>query len=411
MQRKPLKELLQDVEQEMIRLGYSEGSMKFYRRRWKMLLLFAKERGETYYSERLGLDFIAFHFNILEKDLDTKLSQANMQELRIIRVIGDFQLHSTILRRYYKHKQILTDTYWIKISKMFEKYCQEKDYSKITIDHYVKQSVRFLDYLTSQKVTCCKEIDLYHINNYIKTLAGYTYKTVEQVICSMRAFFRFMLETGEVEIDFASKTPMIQARKQTKIPSVWTTEEIKKLIEAIDRGNPKGKRDYTIILMACCLGMRCHDIKNLKLNNFHWEDKKLVFIQSKTREYLTLPLTPEVGWAVIDYIKYGRPQIESPYLFLKHTAPFGPFAEDNHLHQLISSYVKIAKIPTLNKKRGMHSLRHTLASMLLEKDTPLSTISEILGHIDSDSTAVYLKVDIEKLKECSLELEEGLCNE
>ena len=61
-----------------------------------------------------------------------------------------------------------------------------------------------------------------------------------------------------------------------------------------------------------------------------------------------------------------------------------------------------AHIPTLKKKRGMHSLRHTMASMLLEKDTPLVIISDILGHIDTDSTAVYLKVDIKKLKECAL---------
>ena len=172
------------------------------------------------------------------------------------------------------------------------------------------------------------------IHDYIKTLAGYTYKTVEQNICSLRAFFRFLLETGEVQTDFAAKTPMVQARKQTRIPSVWTADELKKLIAAIDRGNPKGKRDYAIILLACCLGMRCTDIKNLKMENFRWEEKKLIFIQSKTRQPLSLPLTPEVGWAVIDYLKYGRPKIDSPYIFVKHMAPFGPFSEGDHLNQI-----------------------------------------------------------------------------
>ena len=76
---------------------------------------------------------------------------------------------------------------------------------------------------------------------------------------------------------------MVQARKQTRIPSVWTTDELKKLIAAIDRGSPKGKRDYAIILLACCLGMRCMDIKHLKMENFKWEDKKLIFTQSKTK--------------------------------------------------------------------------------------------------------------------------------
>ena len=200
---------------------------------------------------------------------------------------------------------------------------------------------------------------------------------------------------------------MVQARKQTRIPSVWTVDELKKLIAAIDRGNPKGKRDYAIILLACCLGIRCTDIKNLKMDDFCWEEKKLVFIQSKTKTPLSLPLTQEIGWAVIDYLKYGRPKIDDPHVFVRHLAPFLPFSEGDHLHQLIKKYMELGHIPTLKKKRGMHSLRHTMASVLLEKDTPLSTISDILGHIDTESTAVYLKVDIKKLKECSLTLVEG----
>jgi integrase/recombinase XerD len=411
MQKEPLIQLLEGLEKEMLRLGYTEGSMKFYRRRWQMLLQFAQERGETYYSEQLGIDFVEKHFHIFEKDANRTFSQSETQELRIIRMIGDFQLHHTVLRRYYKHKEILADPYFIEMSNRFKQYCINKEYSKVTTDHYVKQSARFMDYLSSQKVTDCKEINLLFINNYIKTLVGYTYKTVEQIICSMRAFFRFLLETGETHIDFAAKTPMVQARKQTRIPSVWTADELKKLITAIDRGNPKGKRDYAIILLACRLGIRCTDIKNMKMGHFRWEEKKIVFNQSKTREPLSLPLTSEIGWAVIDYLKYGRPKIDCPYIFVRHMAPFGPFSEDDHLYQLIKRYMELAHLPTLKKRRGMHSLRHTMASMLLEKDTPLSTISDILGHVDTDSTAVYLKVDIKKLKECSLDFKEVTAHE
>ena len=242
----------------MLRLGYTEGTMKFYRRRWRMLLQFAQERGETFYSERLGIDFVEKHFHIFEKGFNQSLSQSKTQELRVIRMIGDFQLHRTVLRRYYKHKEILTDSYFIEISSRFKQYCEIKDYSKVTIDHYVKQSARFMDYLSSQAVTDCSEINLTLINNYIKTLAGYTYKTVEQNICSMRAFFRFLLESGEVQTDFATKTPMVQARKQTRIPSVWTEDELKKLIAAIDKGSPKGKRDYAIILASMLSGYALH---------------------------------------------------------------------------------------------------------------------------------------------------------
>lgn len=147
------------------------------------------------------------------------------------------------------------------------------------------------------------------------------------------------------------------------------------------------------------------------MENFYWEEKKLIYTQSKTKSTLSLPLTPEVGWAVIDYLKYGRPKIDSPYIFVKHMAPFGTFAEANHLYELIKRYIELAHLPTLKKRRGMHSLRHTMASTLLEKDTSLSTISDILGHIDTDSTSVYLKVNMKKLKECALSFEEVIDHE
>ena len=178
------------------------------------------------------------------------------------------------------------------------------------------------------------------------------------------------------------------------------------LIGAIDRGNPKGKRDYAIILLACMLGLRVTDIKKLSFDCFRWETKTLSFIQSKTRETITLPIPAEVGWAVIDYLKYGRPKVDSPILFIRHLAPFLPFAQGDHLHQIIQSYMRIAHLPTSKKHRGMHSLRHTMASKMLEHDTPLAVISDILGHTDTGSTAVYLKVDVKKLKQCCLDAPE-----
>ena len=406
MQHEPLSTLISGLEQELIRLGYTEGSLCFYRNRWRKLMDFAEERGERCFSEQLGIDFVHKYFGIEQHDFGKVLSQAQTQELRIIRMIGDFQLHRTVCRRYMKHRKILTEPYFIELSRRFHEHCVQKDYSSVTVDHYVKQSSYFMDYLASQGIVDLKLVVLENINAYIKTLAGFTYKTVEQNICSLRAFFRYLYSEGIVLSDFASGMPMIKVRKQTEIPSVWTHEELKKLIGAIDKGSPKGKRDYAIILMACRLGMRCKDIKNLRFENFLWAEKKLCFTQSKTRQPMELPLIADVGWAVIDYIKYGRPKVDNPYVFIRHLAPFLPFTEGDHLNQLINSYIGKAHIPLLNKRRGMHSLRHTMASVLLEKDTPLPVISDIIGHLDTNSTAVYLKVDMKRLAECPLDFEE-----
>lgn len=406
METKRLSDLILDLEKELLRLGYSTGSIRFYKRRWQELMQFASDHNESYYSEKLGLSFLEEHFNILEKDIYDKLSQSDVQNIRVIRMLGDFQLHGTILRRYYKHKQILNNIYFFDIIVQFKDFCIGREYSTVTIEHYTKQSSKFLDYIDSQSISSLNDIKLVHINNYIRTLSGYTYKTVEQHICSLRVFFKFLYQKNLNEADYSTKLPMVQARKQTRIPSVWTHNELKRLMAAIDLGNPTGKRDYAIILLACRLGLRCKDIKELQFENFHWENKQLIFIQSKTSTQLSLPLTDDVGWAVIDYIKYGRPKVENcKYVFIRHLAPFLPFSKSDHLNQIISKYMRIAHIPKTKKKRGMHSLRHTLASVLLENNTPLPIISDILGHLDTDSTSVYLKVDINKLNECPLELD------
>jgi site-specific recombinase XerD len=406
MEKQSLPELLQELEQELLRLKYTEGSMKFYHRRWQQLMDFARAKGEIHYTEQLGMDFLLGKFGITQEDFGRTLSQAQTQELRIIRMIGDFQLHRSILRRYMKHKEILTDPTFLDAQVRFLEYCRQKEYSKVTVGHYEKQSAYFMDYLAAHNIKDFDGVTLDLINAYIRTLAGFTYKTVEQNICSLRAFFRFLHQADMVQTDFASKMPMVKARKQTAIPAVWSHDELEKLIGAIDRGSPKGKRDYAIILIACRLGIRCADIKNLCFENFKWTDKKLCFVQSKTHQSLELPLVPDVGWAVIDYLKYGRPKVESPNIFVRHMAPFLPFSEGDHLNQLIKAYMVKAHIPVLMKRRGMHSLRHTMASVLLEKDTPLPVISDIIGHMDTNSTAVYLKVDMKRLAECPLDFEE-----
>ena len=101
MQKQPLVELIHDLEQEMLRLGYTNGSMQFYRRQWQCLVQFAQGRAEMYFSERLGIDFVEQHYLIPLQDTHRILVQAETQKLRVIRTIGDFQLHRTILRRYY----------------------------------------------------------------------------------------------------------------------------------------------------------------------------------------------------------------------------------------------------------------------------------------------------------------------
>ena len=107
-----------------------------------------------------------------------------------------------------------------------------------------------------------------------------------------------------------------------RIPSVWNKEDLFKLPGAIDCGNPSGKRDYAIILLVARLGLRCIDAKQLKFSDFNRNENYIEIAWSKTKRPVRLPILKDVGRAIIDYIKNGRPTSDSPYIFLRHLQQF-----------------------------------------------------------------------------------------
>ena len=126
----------------------------------------------------------------------------------------------------------------------------------------------------------------------------------------------------------------------------------------------------------------------------------------KTGRPLELPLLSDVGWAIIDYLKNGRPQTISDNLFIRHNAPYNGFSDGNNFDKTLSAYMNKAGIVMRGQKHGLHSLRSTLASLMLEKGTPLPVISEALGHQNINTTSIYIKVDIKGLRNCTIDPEE-----
>jgi len=159
-----------------------------------------------------------------------------------------------------------------------------------------------------------------------------------------------------------------------------------------------------MILLAARLGLRASDICGLKFENIHWETNTLLLVQKKTKEKIELPLLVEIGNAIIDYLKYGRPISDLPYIFIRAGQPYDRLEEPT-LHSIVSFYLRRAGINNIDeKKHGPHALRHSLAGFLLEKKTPLPVISEVLGHTNTESTKTYLRIDLESLRQCALEV-------
>lgn len=394
--------------------NYNSSTIHFYEREWNKIQCFlVEEYGDTEYDMERGLNYLEKQYGFITQYSAGSLSQQRVQLLRVVHLLEDYSLHKVLTRRYYASKNPLKLNDYYK--SIFQCYCTYLDCSELsasTVNHYKTISTVFMDYLTQLKIYDMKDISMITCNGYLKTQAGYSFKTVEQNVCGVRHFLRFLRFTDILMEDLAEKIHMPLISKSAKIPSAWSMEELKAMIAVIDRNNPIGKRDYAMILLACVLGLRIGDIKVLRFSNFDWNEKKISLIQHKTHKPLTLPLPDAVGWAVIDYIKNGRPRYyESDILFLKHMPPFDSFSDNDHLGQRIKYYIQKAGISRYRDRHsGFHSLRHSAGSMLLELETPLPVITTILGHSDSNITAVYLKTDLEKLAECVL-IPEGFANE
>ena len=351
------------------------------------------------------MEFVDKKTNFFEKEKKGELTQSNVYLFRMVRMVGDFQQSGTIPRRYSRTLSKVNKQNHIEILKCFSLYGTKKQWSRSTRNSYQRTAENFLSYLEANGIDFV-DISGPVLSNYVLSLMGYSSKMVEFVICGVRAILRFAYEDRYIKEDLASIVPSVKIPKHTKIPSRWNEEDLKKIIATIDMGNPSGKRDFAIILIACRLGIRCVDIKNLKFSNINWKERKIEFTQSKTGALNELPLLKDIGWAIINYIKNGRPQCDCDYVFVRHLAPIGPFSEEDHLHQIIKKYISQAKIKINDHKIGMHSLRHTLATNMMEKHFPIQEIAEIMGHLDTRSTAIYLKSSLGLLRECTLNIDE-----
>lgn len=132
------------------------------------------------------------------------------------------------------------------------------------------------------------------------------------------------------------------------------------------------------------------------------DNETISFKQSKTGNYVFLPLTVSLGNAIARYLSEERPDAGNDYLFVRTIAPFDPLAGHTSCYAIVKSVFKTAGIRKDARIFGMHMLRHNAASTMVKNEVPISTIAAILGHADINSTDIYITTDEKKLRECVL---------
>ena len=291
------------------------------------------------------------------------------------------------------------------IQMKFLNHLEDKKLSFSYISICKRTIAKVTKYIKKDGINYISKLSNKNILDYILKLNHYSQGTKYGIASKLRIFFRFMYVNKFTTKDFSLVIPQMKINHNNKISrTILSTDEINKTIKAIDTSAKFGKRDYAIILLLAKLGLRFSDIKNLKFENINWQMNIINVVQHKTKKIVTLPLLENIGTAIIEYIKNGRPNVDSEYIFLNDSNT--KFSDKESFSHVVKKYLKLANIDISGKKYiGTYSLRHSLASSLLQKRIPLSTISSILGHSDINNTAIYLKIDIESLRECCLDLE------
>lgn len=397
-----VSELVSGLDAELVRLGYKPSTMVWYRGCWRRLERFFASRGAQEFSLDMAMAWVDEACGgFFAKEQTGTLKATDVYLFRVAAMLDDFAVRGAVLRRYSRTVGKLAAGQADVVCR-FQAWLQAAGCAASTVRSYGTVTGEFLAF-TGRRGGLAG-LDAGVVGAFVATLAGYQAKTVEHKLCAVRSLLRFAAGDGLIDVAVLEAVPAAKSTRQARIPSVWDPADVTKILAAVDRGNPCGKRDYAIILLITRLGLRGVDVKRLRFADLDWPGNRLSVVQAKTGRRVQLPLLKDVGWALIDYVQHGRPACDCPRVFVRHTAPIGPFSDQDHLHQILVKHARAAHVPLGEERRhGMHSLRHTLATRLLEDGTPVEQIADILGHQQIASTGAYLKSSLRLLAACALD--------
>jgi len=213
------------------------------------------------------------------------------------------------------------------------------------------------------------------------------------VVTTLRQLLRFLYLEGLTAGDLTGAVPLVAGWRGTSLPRALDPACVGRLLASCDRDGPAGRRDFAILLMLARLGLRCGEVAAIRLGDVNWRAGEIV-IRGKDDRRERLPLPVDVGDALVDYLRHGRPGREDPHLFLQTRATFGPLCGGT-----VAAVVRYACHRAGIAPVGAHRLRHTVATEVLKAGAPLEEVASLLRHRRHATTVLYAKVDWQRLRE------------
>ena len=399
-----IDELVNEFEKHLRTLQRSRFTIRQYWQTWKPLKIYMSANGIKYFELSVGQEFIKSKLG------DYEYAALNQMQRRLVNCVDALYVFQSTRQIFFGTAPLRRNPpkeFSGEIGILMREYITYKSatfsLSKSTTNSYINGLHCLLVFLIDKKVENLSKVKEIHLLSFIKSLNPETLSINHSKLGIIRGFLSYLYAEQRLSKDFSKIIQRTNCKRQPRLPSFFSPEEVSLILNAIDRANAGGKRDYAMVLLAAKFGMRVSDIARLKFENICWDRGIIEFTQFKTGKAITFPLLSEVGNAIIDYLKYGRPICNEPCCFVQHIPPYKTITSDD-VSSRIGLHIRRSGIPLEYRHKGAHALRHSLATHLLSNKTPLPIISEVLGHSHTTSTMLYLRVDQTQLRQCALDV-------
>jgi len=224
---------------------------------------------------------------------------------------------------------------------------------------------RFLSFQYGDNPACLADLNADNVIQFIQNQAErLSPKRAALMVTALRSFFRYLHYRGDITKDLAACVPAIPNWQFSTLPKFLQPGQVQQVLSQCDRRTAKGRRDYAILLLLARLGLRACEIVSLTLDDIHWQVGE-ISIQGKGNRSALLPLPPDVGQAVADYLEKDRPICSTRSVFIRMRAPLRGFANSEAISTIVARTLKRAGIDSPHT--GAHLFRHTLATEMLRR--------------------------------------------
>lgn len=275
----------------------------------------------------------------------------------------------------------------------------ERNYSENTLDAYMSDLQKLLDYVGSEGLQIL-DVKLDDLRNFVAALVdiGISARSQSRILSGVRTFYTFLIIDGYIEDD---PTELLEWPKIGEhLPEVLSVEEVDRLEQACDLSKWEGQRNRTIIEVLFSCGLRVSELINLRLSDLFLTEK-FIRVMGKGKKERLVPISEsavkELQYWFMDRNLMKIKPGEEDFVFLNRRG--------GHLTRMMIFTIvrRLAEAAGIEKTISPHTLRHSFATALLEGGANLRAIQDMLGHERISTTQIYTHIDMHTLREEILE--------